>query len=94
MAATLLTPRCNIFGGEGSTVRNLGGLGATPTTNWFCPNPSDGRFRMECAHGHKGQIMLICRKHYAEFANRVEFCPRCNMVPPGHKCKLRIRGLS
>lgn len=89
---------CNIFGGEndGGAKRVLGGIGPqTPDKQWFCPSLSIGRYRMECEHGHKGQIMELCRKHLTEFRDQVKFCPRCNQTEKNaHKCSLKIEELS
>jgi hypothetical protein len=95
MSATLLSEWCNIFGGETSNVVNLGGLGGRPDVNWFCPTLAVGKFRMTCAHGHKGQIMAICQKHYDQFKSQVKFCPRCNPPDqPGHRCDLVMEHVS
>jgi hypothetical protein len=91
----LLKSRCNVYGGEQSTVRMLGGLGRQPTTRFFCPEESVGRFQMKCPHGHVGQIMPLCDKHYMQYRNVVSFCPACNapgMV--GHKCRIALFHIS
>lgn len=93
MAATLLNSFCNIFGGENDNVKTLGGLGSAPKTRWFCKNRAAGRYVMTCPHGHRGQIMEPCADHLAEFADKVSFCPPCN-VKGDHKCRLRIREVS
>lgn len=83
---------CNIFGAEndGGAKRVLGGIGPqTPERQWYCPFVPTGRYRMECEHGHRGQIMEICTKHYKQFADAVTFCPRCQLKDP-HKCSLKI----
>jgi hypothetical protein len=49
---------------------------------------------MECEHGHRGQVMKLCGKHYREFKDKVTFCPRCNTNLPGHKCNLKLVTLS
>lgn len=92
---------CNVFGGENagpSDVRNLGGLGRAPDqkgdTNWFCDTVSVGRFYMVCEHGHRGQLMDLCAKHADKYRASVEFCPRCNTDPPGHRCKVRLHHAS
>lgn len=95
--AVLLSRWCNIFGGEndGGAKRVLGGLGPqTPARQWYCPTKSIGRYRMQCAHGHQGQIMDLCAKHVKEFGKAVTFCPRCNAEPPGHKCGLIMTEVS
>jgi hypothetical protein len=88
---------CNIFGGEndGGAKAVLGGIGPqSPSTQWYCPTRSIGRYVMTCYHGHKGQIMHLCGKHLAEFRTAVTFCPACNTNPPGHKCRLKMEELS
>jgi hypothetical protein len=92
----LLTRWCNIFGdSEAGAKRVLGGLGSQkPSVQWYCKNPSAGRYRMECEHGHRGQIMEPCVVHLRQFRDAVTFCPRCNTDPPGHKCKLLIHEVS
>ena len=93
----ILTQWCNIFGGEndGGAKAVLGGIGPqTPDRQWYCPTPSIGRFQMTCAHGHRGQIMHLCQKHFSEFRTDVSFCPKCNTNPPGHRCQLALEALS
>jgi len=76
----------------------MGGLGRAPDqkgdTNWHCDTVSIGRFYMICAHGHKGQPMDLCAKHAERYSGTVEFCPRCNTDPPGHRCKVELRHAS
>lgn len=96
---------------DGGAKRVLGGIGPqTPSKQWFCNHEintaclpasgkglalAGGRYRMECAHGHKGQIMELCGHHLAEFRTAVSFCPRCNQEPKtSHKCSLKIVELS
>lgn len=84
---------CNIFGDDVNGARKvLGGLGnaASVDRQWYCPNRSIGRYRMECEHGHRGQIMKLCQKHLTEFDDKVTFCPTCNRELPGHKCNLKL----
>lgn len=99
---------CNVYGGENagpSDVRNMGGLGRPPDqkgdTNWFCDTVSVGRFYMMCEHGHKGQPMDLCAKHAEKYSKigkdgltTVQFCPRCNTDPPGHRCQVRLHHVS
>lgn len=94
--AGLLKARCNIFGAETGGARLLGGLGTEKVSRqWFCPSESVGRFVMECEHGHKGQIMPLCQKHYMEFRNSVSYCPPCNTdEATGHKCRLALHHVS
>lgn len=89
---------CNIFGDDinGAKVY-LGGLGNANLVDkqWYCPTRSIGRYFMECEHGHKGQVMKLCGKHFREFRTAVTFCPRCNTDDAtGHKCKLVLRSVS
>lgn len=98
MSVTLLTEWCNIFGGEnpGGGVL-LGGLSSSaPSRQWYCPTRAIGRYRMECAHGHRGQKMPLCGKHAREFrSGKVQFCPRCNTDPDkGHRCRLSLVEIS
>jgi hypothetical protein len=93
----LMTQWCNIFGGEndGGAKAVLGGIGPqTPARQWICKTPSIGRYVMECAHGHRGQIMHLCAAHKKEFGNAVTFCPKCNTNAPGHKCNLVMTEVS
>lgn len=88
---------CNIFGDDiNGAKKMLGGLSSTaPERQWYCPMRWEGRYVMECAHGHKGQIMKLCTKHRLEFsAGAVTFCPPCNANPPGHRCKLEMKMVS
>lgn len=91
----LLSDWCNIFGDDiNGAERVNGGLGAGKvTTQWYCPTKSVGRFRMVCEHGHKGQVMKLCQKHFDEFNGKVTFCPRCNAVND-HKCTLKLESVS
>lgn len=88
----LLSDWCNIFGDStNGAERVLGGLSdARPDRQWYCPTRSVVRVRMVCEHGHKGQVMKLCQKHYTEFNGKVKFCPRCNIPPNDHQCTLRM----
>lgn len=92
--AVLLRQWCNVFGYEtGGAARVLGGLTDTTgrrVTQWSCPTLSVGRFRMECEHGHVGQIMPLCMAHWTQYKSGVSFCPRCNIPPNDHRCKLKL----
>jgi hypothetical protein len=93
----LQTRWCNIFGGEndGGAKAVLGGIGPQrPDRQWYCPTRAIGRYQMECAHGHHGQIMHLCAKHIKEFGRAVTFCPACNTNAPGHKCDLVMTEVS
>lgn len=94
----LLKRRCNIFGdATNGAVRVLGGLNpGKVTTQWYCPREAEGRFRMECAHGHRGQVMLLCSSHLRQYSGgKVQFCPRCNADPDNHhRCGLTMISVS
>ncbi len=92
---TLLTEWCNIFGAESGGGRLLGGLSSSkPKVQWYCPTRAVVHARMTCRHGHHGQMMGVCGKHFREFEKAVTFCPRCNQDPPGHKCRLVLESIS
>lgn len=92
----ILNGFCNIFGDDVNGAKTvLGGLSTEHVSQqWYCPNRWEGRYRMECEHGHKGQIMKLCSKHLREFRAKVTFCPRCNAEPPGHNCSLTLEAVS
>lgn len=102
--------RCNIFGDHINGAKIVLGGQADPRhekQQWYCPNVSIGRYRMECEHGHKGQVMQLCKSHLNQFAvGKVSYCPKCNAEPAttdelgnvlsdtGHKCALSIKEIS
>lgn len=94
VGGVMLQPFCNIFGDDiNGAKRYMGGLGDASQVDkqWYCPSHSVGRWRMECEHGHKGQIMKLCSKHFNEFRASVTFCPACNTDENhGHKCHLTL----
>lgn len=92
----LLTEFCNIFGAESGGARILGGLSRQRVaTQWFCDHRAVGHFYMVCEHGHRGQMMPLCMKHYTMYkGGKVQFCPRCNELPPGHRCPLKLEHVS
>ncbi len=95
--SVLIRHRCNMFGAENEGgARALGGLDTTSriTHQWYCETADVLRYFMECEHGHRGQPFFACRKHYHEFRNKVEFCPRCNIPPNDHKCQVVMREVS
>lgn len=94
--AVLLSGFCNIFGDDINGAKKvLGGLGEqTPERQWYCSNRYQGRYRMSCEHGHQGQIMKLCPKHFNEFRVAVSYCPPCNASPPGHNCSLTLKMVS
>jgi len=90
--ALLIVERCNIYGAEtGGAQRLLGGLSSSKVkTQWYCKNRSIARYFMQCAHGHRGQLMPLCESHRRQYGSSVTFCPKCNAEPPGHKCPLTL----
>jgi hypothetical protein len=87
---------CNIFGDDINGARRfLGNLKDAKNVRhqWYCPTKAVGRFRMVCAHGHHGQIMDLCMKHYLRYKDCVTFCPRCNGTDD-HKCRLYMEHVS
>lgn len=93
---------CNVYGGENSgpdAVKYLGNLSTwRPEKFWFCPTAAVGRFRMVCTHGHRGQIMYLCKAHYDQYKTGVKFCPRCHEpgkeLHPQQQCDLRLEPVS
>src|SRR5258707_6350274 len=98
IGATILQPFCNIFGDDVNGARRvLGGLGDASLVDrqWYCPSHAKHRVRMTCEHGHQGQLMKLCEKHYREFRASVTFCPACNKDETnGHKCHLTLVDVS
>lgn len=94
--AVLISDWCDIFGDDINGAKRItGGLGyGKVTTNWYCPTRAIGRFRMVCEHGHKGQVIKPCQKHFTEFNGKVKFCPRCNIPPNDHRCTLTMEPVS
>lgn len=82
------TPRgvgafCDPFGYE-SEVRVFGGLRDPRHEQhvWRCQNRADARYRLTCARGHPGQIMLLCERHAWMIRQRMSgMCPACAMPP-------------
>lgn len=83
----IVVKRCNPFGhGTDAGPRHLlGGLYGPQyegRIKWNCQNPATVRAFMECAHGHKGQLMDLCRAHVGEIQKRMSgICPPCVMPP-------------
>jgi len=96
VGGVILNGFCNIFGDDiNGATKMLGGLSSqSPERQWYCPMRWESRWRMECEHGHVGQIMKLCPKHLREFQGKVSFCPPCNSAPPGHKCNLTLKMVS
>ena len=98
IGAVMLNQYCNIFGEHTNGAQTyMGGLGDASQVDkqWYCPNQYIGRYRMECEHGHVGQMMKLCGQHFRQFRASVTFCPRCNTDENnGHKCKLVLKAVS
>lgn len=103
--AGILLGRCNPYGhstGRGGDAgpRHLGGGLWGPEfegrQKWQCTNLADGRYRMECGHGHRGQVMPLCYAHVAMISKRqAEVCPPCVMPPEAlelHEAITRAQG--
>jgi len=86
-APAIVVTRCNPFGhatdaGPRHLMGGLYGPEYEGRIKWECTNPSDGVWRMECAHGHRGQPMNLCRPHVGMIAKRMAgICPPCVMPP-------------
>lgn len=98
MVAVVSRDFCNIFGDDiNGAAKVMGGLEDPSRVDkqWYCPTRAVDRYYMECEHGHRGQLMKLCRKHFNEFNGKVTFCPACNTDPEhGHKCNVRLVTLS
>jgi hypothetical protein len=98
--AGILVRRCNPYGhstGRGGDrgPRHLGGGLWGPeyegAQKWQCINPADGRYRMTCACGHRGQEMWLCYPHVAMISKRqAGICPPCVMPPAALELHERI----
>jgi len=91
----LLTERCDPYGAE-SAIRLLGGLYDQTHLGkhmWYCPNRADaGRYRMQCPHGHHGDIMPLCTGHRVEMQRRQSgLCTRCAYPPEAIAIEMAIR---
>lgn len=88
---------CNPYGAEtGGAKRFLGDTDAAKGVfhQWHCENPAEVRCRMQCEHGHVGQVMNLCRQHFTAFKMRdMTFCPTCNRSND-HKCLLSLTEIS
>jgi hypothetical protein len=64
---------CNGYGSEnpgGHAVNNMAPFEAVPAVvkdQWNCDRRDTHRFRWTCEHGHKGKVVSLCPKHWAEF---------------------------
>jgi hypothetical protein len=83
----LVIRRCNPYGhGTDAGPRHLiGGLYGPQHEGrykWECANPATVRVRMTCRHGHRGQVMDLCRPHAREIQRRqAGLCPACAWPP-------------
>lgn len=86
---------CNPYGAEtGGAKRFLGETGHKVFHQWHCDNLANGRYILECAHGHRGIIMHLCDPHARAYRNRdIEYCPRCNLESD-HRCTITLREAS
>ena len=79
--------RCTAYeDGNGRGPRHLEGgfydLRSLGPHVWVCKARSDGRFRMECVHGHKGQVQDLCQGHVQMIRKRGSgVCPPCAHPP-------------
>jgi hypothetical protein len=86
-AAGLVVQRCSAYEQRaGAGPRHLEGgfydLASLGPHIWVCKARSDGRFRMECVHGHRGQPQHLCNGHVAMIRRRGSgVCPPC-VHPP------------
>jgi hypothetical protein len=86
-ATGLLTLTCNPYGHgtDAGPARLLGGLYGPEYEGrhkWGCTNRADGRYRMTCRCGHRGQVMPLCSAHVAEISKRQSgLCPPCAYPP-------------
>lgn len=100
-APGIIVVRCNPFGhttgrgGDRGPRHLMGGLYGPAyegAKKWYCPNPADGRYRMTCACGHRGQEMPLCYSHVAMIGRRMAgICPPCVMPPEALALHQRIQ---
>jgi hypothetical protein len=65
-----MTYRCNAYGAENpdGIAHPLGGLVTNDVAvQPVCENQATHRFRWVCEHDHRGPIVSLCERHYAEF---------------------------
>lgn len=99
-APGIVVVRCNPFGhstgrgGDRGPRHLMGGLYSAAfegEKKWYCPNPSDGRYRMTCSCGHRGQEMHLCYQHVQMIGRRMAgICPPCVMPPAALELHGRI----
>ena len=102
-----MSRRCNAYGAEnkGGQANVFGGFLDNPvSTQPYCTNMAEHRFRWVCACGHAGPIVDLCKQHYLEFSGDpsvpvnvrrdVQSCPRCASLADRpenqHKCAVRL----
>lgn len=100
-APGIVVARCNPFGhsvgrgGDRGPRHLMGGLYSAAyegAKKWYCPNPMDGRYRMVCQCGHRGQEMPLCYSHVAQIGKRMSgVCPPCVMPPAALELHQRIQ---
>jgi hypothetical protein len=104
-APGVVTEWCNPYGAESDGItrtarkpsdqRFLGERGHKVFHQWSCQKRAVGHFRMICEHGHRGQMMPLCADHAGVFRKRqIEYCPRCNIPPGDHRCKITLTEIS
>jgi hypothetical protein len=94
---SIIFKRCNPFGAEtGGASKYMGDKAPKALFHqWYCRERAAIRCRMTCEHGHVGQVMDLCMKHFTQFRFRdMTYCPTCNREPPGHKCVLSLLEVS
>ena len=86
-ASGLIVERCSAYEQRhGAGPRHLEGgfydLKSLGPHAWQCKARSDGRFRMECVHGHRGQPQDLCVGHVEMIRKRGSgVCPPCAHPP-------------
>lgn len=82
-----MTTFCNPYGSEnpgGHAVNNLAAFEPVPARvrdQWNCERRDTHRYRWTCEHGHQGQIISLCPKHWAEL-NSEDFYPDTGQPVP------------
>lgn len=111
-----MTAFCNPYGSEnpgGHAVNNLAAFEPVPARihqQWNCNRRDTHRYRWTCEHGHRGAIVSLCPKHWAEFNHETRYPDTGQPVPVGvrrdisvcprcnatsdHKCAVRLEHVS
>lgn len=82
-----MTQFCNAYGSEnpgGHAVNNLAAFELVPAAvrqQWNCDRTDVHRFRWVCEHGHRGSIVDLCPKHWAEFNGELFYPDTGQPVP-------------